>query len=198
MFFTIIPKAVKNCNNRTLPYHRLFNEWYSEDLSENIRAVFRNKMKDGQFLGPFAPYGYAKSPSDRHKLVIDEEAAGVVRGIFTLCVQGRSAARIAGILTEKGIPAPSAYKKEKGLSYENPNSGGYTRWSVNTVRRILGNKTYLGQLIQGRERKVSYKSKKVVITPEEEWVVVKNSHEPMIDEKTFDMAQRLICRKPKH
>ncbi len=179
----------------------LINEWYSEDLSENIRTIFKNKMKAGQFLGSFAPYGYIKSPSNRHKLAIDDEAAEVVREIFNLYLQGHGSAQIANILTKKGVPTPSAYKKEKGLNFESPNCGKYSKsfgcWAYNSIKRILQNKVYIGYLIQGRERKMSYKSKKVVIAPKDEWIIIPNNHEPIIDEKTFHLVQELIERKRK-
>ena len=161
--------------------------------------VFRRKMQDGQYLGSFASYGYEKDSNDRHKISIDEEAAQIVKNIFSLYLEGYGAHRIANILTERGVSPPSQYKKDKGLNFRNPNSANYSEkygtWAVNTVRRILRNETYIGTLIQGRERKLSYKSKKVVIAPKDEWVVIKNNHEPIIDEKTFFTVQRLIDNK---
>ena len=186
-------------NKKARQINGLINEWYSEDLSENIRAVFRRKMESGQYLGAFTCYGYQKAPHDRHKIIVDEEAAQVVGEIFSLYLEGYGANRIALLLTERGIPTPSQYKKEKGLNFANPNggiySGAYGAWALNTVRRILRNEAYIGTLIQGRERKVSYKSKKVVLAPKDEWIVIPNNHEPIIDAKTFCTVQTLIDHK---
>lgn len=182
-------------NKKARQINGLINEWYSEDLSENIRTVFKRKMEAGQFLGAFACYGYAKDPNDRHKLVVDEEAAKVVREIFSLYLGGYGTNRIALLLTERGIPTPTQYKKQKGLNFANPNSDRYSSkygaWPYNTIKSILKNEAYIGTLIQGRERKVSYKSKKVITAPKDEWIVIKNNHEPIIDEDIFYKAQKL-------
>lgn len=186
-------------NKKSRQINALINEWYCEDLSENIRMVFKKKMQDGQFLGSFAPFGYMKSPEDRHKLIIDNEAAEVVREIFNLYLQGFGCVQISNILIKKGVQTPSVYKKQKGLKFETPNcskySGNFGIWSNNTIKRILKNETYIGHLIQGRERKLSFKSSKVIIAPKDEWVVLKNNHEPIIDEKTFNTVQTLMSNK---
>ncbi|MCL2576006.1 MAG: recombinase family protein [Defluviitaleaceae bacterium] len=186
-------------NKKARQIYGLINEWYSEDLSENIRAVFRRKMEAGQHLGGFACYGYKKCPQDRHKLVVDEDAAEVVKEIYSLYLQGNGTHAIAHILTHKGVPTPTQHKKQQGLKYENPQAGVYIQkygtWSSNSINRILRNEAYIGTLIQGRERKVSYKSKKVVIAPESDWVIVKNNHQPIIQESDFYKVQTLITRK---
>ena len=200
-FISVVDNVDTNVkgNKKARQIYGLINEWYCEDLSENIRAVFKRKMEYGQFLGSFAPYGYMKDPSNRHKLVIDPLAADVVREIYQLYLQGYGSARIADTLTKRGVLPPSAYKAEQGLNFKNPNSAKYSEnygvWSYNTVKRILQSPTYIGQLIQGRERKVSYKSKKVIIAPKDEWVIIENNHEPIIDSKAFYTVQSLISKK---
>ncbi|MDR2168137.1 MAG: recombinase family protein [Clostridiales bacterium] len=179
-------------NKKARQIYGLINEWFSEDLSENIRAVFKKKMEAGQFLGAFACYGYEKDPQNRHKLIIDDEAAKNVREIFALYLEGFGASRIAQILTEKEIPTPTRYKKVKGLNFQNPNNSFCGIWSAGTIGRILKNQAYIGTLVQGREKKVSYKSNKVVIAPREQWIIVKNSHEPIIDEDEFRKVQKIM------
>lgn len=190
-----IDTSVKG-NKKARQIYGLINEWYCEDLSENIRAVFKQKMLDGQYLGSFAAYGYEKDPLDRHKLIVDEEAAKIVRKIFDLYMEGLGCQQIAKTLTAMEIPTPTVYKQMKGHNFANPNAAKYSAnygvWANNSVKRILQNKVYIGTLIQGRERKVSYKSKKVVIAPENEWIVNENNHEPIIDEKTFYTVQSLM------
>ena len=183
-------------NKKARQIYGLINEWYSEDLSENIRAVFRKKMEDGQYLGSFACYGYAKCQDNRHKLVVDDEAARVVREIFSMYLEGYGTTRIAVMLTEKGVPTPTQYKKGKGFKFTNPNGGFYSdkygAWSTGTIKRILSNETYIGTLIQGRERKVSYKNRKVITLPREQWVVIPDNHEPVIPKDTFYKVQHLM------
>lgn len=182
-------------NKKARQINGLINEWYCEDLSDNIKAVFKKKMEDGQFLGPFACYGYEKNPKDRHKIIIDNEAARIVKEIFNLYLAGESMSKIANTLTERGILPPARYKLLKGMNFSRPNgfnADTYGVWSASTVKRILKNEAYIGTLIQGREKKISYKSNKVTAVPRDEWVIIKNNHEPVVDENTFYTASRLI------
>jgi site-specific DNA recombinase len=200
-FIGVVDKVDTNIegNKKARQINGLVNEWYLEDLSNNIKAVFRKKMEAGQFLGAFAPYGYQNDPKDRHRLIIDEEAAKVVRRIFDLYKEGYSIKRICYILTELHIPTPTAYKQGMGYTYKNPNSNSATSmrgvWGPSTVRRILTNTTYLGVLTQGKEKKLSYKSKKVVRAPESEWIIIENNHEAIIERSTFEQVQRMLEAK---
>lgn len=180
-------------NKKARQINALINEWYVEDLSDNIKSVYRSKMRQGQFLGSFAAYGYQKDKADRHKLVIDEEAAEVVRKIYQMYLEGYGPRAICLQLQEEGILTPAEYKKSKGFHFKAPYAGKYNgKWAITTVKRILSNETYIGTLIQGREKKVSYKSKKVVIAPKEEWVVLKENHEPIISKEDFYKVQELL------
>ncbi len=186
-------------NKKARQINGLVNEWYLEDLSSNIKAVFRKKMEEGQFLGAFAPYGYRNDPKDRHTLIIDEEAAKVVKKIYDLYLEGYSIKRICYILTESQIPTPTVYKQSLGYAYKNPNAKNATTksgvWGPTTVRNILANTTYLGILTQGKVKKLSYKSKKVIKAPESEWIIKENNHEAIIDRSTFDQIQRMLESK---
>lgn len=188
-------------NKKTRQINGLINEWYSEDLSDNIKSVFREKMKKGQFLGSFTCYGYQKDPKDKHHMVIDEEAANIVRQIFDLSFEGYGVNIIAKNLTARNIPTPTIYKQQHGLKFYNPNDNSYSHqygiWSTTTLKRILSNETYTGTLIQGREKKVNYKNKKIVIAPKEEWIVVKNNHEPIISKELFIKTQELLHQRRK-
>ncbi len=183
-------------NKKSRQIYALTNEWMCEDTSENIRYVFNKKMQDGQFLGAFAPYGYKKDPNNRHKLMIDESAAIVVREVFHLYLQGYGCRQIADNLTTRRILTPSAYKVQQGHKFANPNSKKFSEtygvWAQNTVSRMLKDTVYVGHLTQGKARKVSYKSKKVIHTPKEEWITVYNTHAPVIDEETFNKVQALM------
>ena len=183
-------------NKKARQIYGLINEWYSEDLSENIRAVFRKKMEAGQFLGAFACYGYEKDAKNKHKLVIDNDAAIIVKEIFFLYLEGYGVGSIAAILTQRGIPTPTIHKKEKGLRYHNPAAGIYSEkygaWSGRTIARILRNEAYTGTLAQGTERKISYKTKKSMPLPKSEWIVIPNNHKPIIETDVFNKVQNLI------
>lgn len=183
-------------NKKARQINALINEWYVEDLSENIKSVFRSKMRQGQYLGAFAAYGYKKDENDRHKLAVDEEAAEVVRKIYAYCLEGYGARGICSRLQEEGILTPSAYKRSKGLDFHTPNEGKCgskgTVWASGTVKRILTNEIYIGTLIQGREKRASYKSKKTVAAPRDEWIVIKDNHQPIISKEDFYKVQEIL------
>lgn len=184
-------------NKKARQINGLVNDWYVEDLSNNIRQVFQKKMKEGQNLAPFPTYGYLKDPNDKYKLVIDPEAADTVKFIYSLCLKGYSIISIAQLLSEKKIATPTQYKAAQKMNYVNPHSF-YTEkgiWSATTVYRILNNRTYLGCLIQGREKKVSYKSRKIITLPEEQWIIIEKHHEAIISEEDFNQVQALLKQR---
>lgn len=184
-------------NKKARQINGLVNEWYCEDLSENIRGVFKRKREEGQYLGAFPPYGYEKDPKDHHRLQVDAEPAEVVQKIFRWYLEGMGIQRIRNRLYEEGTLPPSLYKKQKYPSFshaalERKTGVEYGFWSCSTIRKILTNPVYLGAVVQGKERKVSYKSKKTVAVPKEDWVVVSHMHEPIISEGDFLQVQRMM------
>ena len=174
----------------------MFNEQFAAVTSEEIRKTFKMKRERGEFIGAFAAYGYRKDPNDKNRLLIDEEAAEVVRSIYHWFVhEGYSKMGIAKRLNSMGEPNPEAYKKKKGLKYQNPNtSKNDGLWSAGTVARILQNEIYTGVMVQGRHRVISYKVHKQIAAPKEEWFVVPDTHEAIIDKETFEKAQALHRR----
>ena len=187
-------------NKKSRQINALINEWYCEDLSDNIRTVLRKKMEAGQFIGSFACFGYAKSTTDHHKLIIDDEACEVVRYIYESYLKGKGIRQISNELTQKNIDTPSNHKQKKGLKFKPPHVNQETLdkniWSYNTIKRILKNPTYTGSLVQGVERKISYKHKKMVHMPSREWVVVQNSHPAIItDEDFLKVQERFKARR---
>ncbi len=178
-------------NKKSRQINGLVNEWYCEDISESIKAVFRLKQQSGKFIGSFTSYGYEKDPNDKNKLVIDEEAAEVVRMIFNLYLQGNGTQYIARILNEKEIPNPTKYKKNKGLKYKNVSAqDDYGLWNKTTIKRILKNEIYIGNMVQHKRHKLNYKSKKMRDLDDKEWIIVKNTHSAIIDKKTFETVQQ--------
>lgn len=168
----------------------LVNEWYLEDLSENIRMVFDMKRKEGKYIGGSPVYGYKKDPTNKNHLVIDPEAAEVVRQIFQWSLEGHGKQNIAYMLNERGVANPTRYKEEKGLARNHYCKRDFGLWNKITVWRILRNEMYAGVMVQGRTRKVSYKSKAQINMPEDKWVRVEGTHEAIIDRKTFDAVQK--------
>lgn len=172
-------------NKKARQINSLVNEWYCEELSENIRAVFRRKMEQGQFLGNYAPYGYRKDPADYHRLLPEPETAAVVAKIFAYAAGGLSSRKIAARLMALGIDTPSQWKRKQGQDLGRKEN---TVWAATTVRKILEHPVYLGHMVQGKEKKVSYKSRKTRACPRGEWVVVEHTHPPLVTEELFRRA----------
>lgn len=180
-------------NKKSRQINGLINEWYLEDLSTNVRSVLDHKRKEGLFIGSFARYGYCKDPNAKGKLIIDPEAAEVVRRIFSMALNGIGAHKIARTLNEEEIPSPTAYKQLHGIHYriafKNTNAA---LWSSPTVYQILHDQLYIGNMVQGKHKKVSYKSEKTIWLPQSQWIVVENTHEAIIDRGTFEAVQMML------
>lgn len=168
----------------------LINEWYLEDLSENIKTVLQNHQKQGRHIGSFAAYGYKKDPNLQGHLIIDEEAAEIVRTIYDLFNSGKGKTEIAKYLNDKKIPNPAKYKELNGskycCKYHEKNSG---LWKYNTVSQILKNPIYSGAMVQHRYEKVSYKSKKIRAVPRNQWIIVQNCHNAIINLEKWNEIQ---------
>ena len=180
-------------SNIIVPITNVMNDNYCYQTSKKIRQVFDYKRHNGQYIGAFAPYGYIKHPKDKHKLIVDPDAAETVKLIFSLFLQGTSKRAIALHLNEHGVPSPSAYKLLKGLPVS---TRGYDEpmWGGRMIHAILTNPTYTGDLAQGRSRVKSYKVHQIETVPREEWVEVAGTHEAIIDYETFDKVQALLKR----
>ena len=177
----------------TIGVQNVINESVAATTSVNIRGTLNVSRKQGKFIGSFACYGYKKDPNDRHKLIIDEEAAETVRMIYRLFLEGKGVLGIVKTLNALGIPNPAAYKKLQGLNYNhtsgNNNDGS---WCDQTVRRILKNEMYIGNMVQGKNTTVSYKIKQCRPIPKSDWIIVEGTHEPIIDKDTFYKVQSLF------
>lgn len=178
-------------NKKARQINGLVNEWYLEDLSDNIRTVLTDHRKKGMHIGSAALYGYKKDPRQKGHLIIDEEAAEVVREIFRLYAQGMGAARIARILNEKAIPNPTEYKRLKGMGNRPPGHKAGTLWKYYSVIDRLDNEMYIGNMVQGKYRSISYKTRQNKPVPKENWIRVENTHEPIIDRELWDKVRRM-------
>ncbi len=193
-------KNPSSTNTILVPFKNLINDEYARDTSVKIRTSLNGKKKKGEFIGAFASYGYIKDPKDKHKLIIDETVSDIVKKIFDWNVNyGLGKIAICHKLNELGILNPTGHKRIE--LKQNYNNYGIQKkqynWSPSTVRKILNNEVYIGNTVQGKRRTKSYKVHKVEAVPKEEWVVVPNTHEPIIDKETFEKAQELGRRDTK-
>lgn len=177
-----------------LSIRNIFNENYSQDISRKVQSSFKVMQKAGAFCGAHASYGYRKNPADRHKLVVDPYAAGVVRDIYDWYLSGAGQRTIAARLNEKGILCPSVYKQQNGENYRNGRKLDTTSyWTYATIHRILQNGMYKGCMVQNKSvRRMRGKAKQ---RPREEWIMVPGTHEAIIDPKIWDRVQELLRQR---
>lgn len=175
------------------PFRNIINEWYAKDTSKKIRAVFRNKGMSGQRLSTQVPYGYIKDEGGN--LVKDEETAPVVRMIFQLCAEGNGPGRIARILREREIPTPGSLAFQRTGREDRYDPEHPCHWNESSVANILEQPEYLGHTVNFKTTKKSFKSKKVIINPEEKRMVFENTHPAIIDQETWDTVQKNRCQK---
>ena len=183
-----IDTGVDSTANDITPFRAIMNDMYAKDISKKIKSVKRDKQRKGQFIGGKPVYGYKMHPTEKNKIVIDEEVAPIVRRIFALALSGMSCRNIAALLNQEGVPTPATYA---GLPVAKP--GPYTGlWSSERISDMLQNETYIGNMVQGRSVKISYKSKKCLKQNSANWVVVEGTHEPLVDAETFQKVRMLV------
>lgn len=188
--------------NDIAPFKNVINEMYARDISKKIRSSFLARMKDGYYIGNFAPYGYKKDSKNKNRLVIDEETAPIVKEIFDMALVGKRPTDIATHLNNKGIITPIMYRcKKYNLSLESYPKYTNMRWTSATISKILRSVAYIGHTAQRKTTKISFKSKVTVANPKTDWIIVENTHEPIIDKTTFEIVQRFsksrTCQKNK-
>ncbi len=198
-FISIVDNAdtANKGNKKSRQINGLVNEWYLEDMSDNIRSVLKNRRENGFHIGAFALYGYKKDPDRKGHLLIDEEAAAVVREVFTLFSQGYGKTAIARMLNDRGIPNPTEYKRLKGLRYQQPKAKNSTLWKYFAISDMLVNEIYIGNMVQGKYGSISYKTKQNKPRPKSEWYIVEGTHEPIIDRELWDRVQKMIKERAK-
>lgn len=196
-FISVVDNAdtANKGNKKSRQINGLVNEWYLEDLSENIKSVLTDRRKEGFHIGSFALYGYKKDPFQEGHLIIDEEAAEVVREVFALFSQGYGKMKIARILNERGIPNPTEYKRLKGLRYKQTKNS--TLWKYDAITKMLTNEIYIGNMVQGKYGSISYKTKQNKPRPKDQWYRVEGTHEPIIDMELWNRVQELIKQRAK-
>ena len=183
-----IDTGIESTANDITPFRAIMNDMYAKDISKKIKSVKHDKQQKGQFIGGKPVYGYKMHPTEKNKIVIDEAVAPIVRRIFAMALTGMSCRRIAMVLNEEGIPTPATYcgwqRRQKG-----PYSG---LWSSERISDMLKNETYIGNMVQGKSVKISYKSQKCIKQEQSKWIVVENTHEPLVDKETFHKVRQLL------
>lgn len=179
--------------NDFTPFKNIINEWYAKDISKKIKSAYRSKALKGEFTGAYAPYGYQKDPNNKYKLIIDTETSVIVKRIFDYALEGITPFKIASILKKEGILKPRAkmmkdlgkYASEKFVKYPYD-------WSHQTIHTMLKNREYLGHIVCNKHASKSFKDRSLIKLPKEAWIEVKNTHEALVDEKTFNEVQKII------
>lgn len=172
------------------PFMLLVNELYARDTSQKIRSAFRTKMEKGDYISPFAPYGYQKDPENKNHLVIDPESAYVVRSVFQMAAQGVSPSEIARLLNNQGLSTPAEYRCENHPDLNIYHYSKRREWTSQIICKMLRNTVYLGQTVHGKTTKISFKSKETRTNKPEDWIIVKGTHEPIVSEELFDQVRR--------
>lgn len=179
-------------------FSNIVNDDYIRQLSIKIKCTLTIKRERGEFIGNYAPFGYQKDPADQHRLVVDEEQAEIVRKIFDWYEDGMSASSIAKRLNAMQIMTPGDFKIRDGCKSfitHDRNSSKLHAWTTTTIATILKNEVYIGNMVQGKHKSVSYRSKKMMLTDESEWTVVEGTHVPIISDEQFAIIHERFARR---
>ncbi len=179
-------------NNISASFKNVMNEEYSRDISNKIRSTFVAKRESGEYICGFPLYGYVRDPNEHGKLLLDNEAAAVVKQIFEWFSEGYSYRGITFRLNELGIPSPNKYKSLKYSNYRRSRSSGL--WTIPTIKGILSNQMYTGDLVQGKYEKINHKVKKIRRLNEDRWVIIEAHHDAIVDKELFVNVQNLMHR----
>ncbi len=180
-----IDTYVDSVSNEIAPIINWSNENFARQTSKKIKKTFKEYRKEGKWTGGEPPLGYKKDPQNKYHFLIDEKGKEIVQRIFNLALENKSPDKIAKILINEKVPLPTVIKKNKRKLNVN-------LWSNNTIKSILKNEMYLGHMIQGKTTRLNHKSKKIIYLPKTQWDIVKNTHEPIIDNNTFNNVQLLF------
>ena len=174
-----------------MPFKNILNEMYAKDTSNKIKSVLRSKMKEGTYIGTKAPFGYKKNPQNRHELVIDKKTRHIVELIYDLCLEGKGTQLICEEMERRRIPRPSAFCEDGGKLYGVTEENKYT-WTHRMALDILRDHVYCGDLARNKRPTLSFKNDKRLYVPKEDYIVVKNTHEPIISREDWELAQAML------
>jgi len=179
--------------NEIMAFKSVINEYYARDISKKIKAAYHTKALNGEFTAAFAPYGYKKNPDNKHHLIPDENTAGTVARIFQMAADGLTPFKIAAVLSREGILTPRAYTAEQHEKYKDCFNHKYPAdWRNTTIAAILKNREYMGHMVCNKNTTKSFKNRKHIQLSEEDWIITENTHEPLVDEYLFNLAQKVV------
>ncbi len=173
-----------------VPFKNLLNDAYAKDISKKVRSALTTKRLNGEFIGSFATYGYVKHPRYKNKLIIDEEASKNVVEIFEGIINGKTPQEIANELNENKILTPALYKRKDETKNNDTNMN--KKWDAKMINKILKDRIYIGDLIQGKRKVENYRTHKLINTKEDEWIITQNHHKPIITEDKFNEVQEIL------
>ena len=180
-------------DNEIMPFKSVINEYYARDISKKVRSAIRNSALNGEHYAGRAPYGYLKDPKDKRKLIVDVEAAPIVKQIFQMCADGHSIYAICKQLFEQRVLIPSALEFQRtGRMGERIDHDQPWDWNYRTVEYILRHQVYCGHMVSHRQTTKSFKNRTVVHVPKDEWIIVEGTHEALVSEEQFEKVQRII------
>jgi len=184
---------LETANNDIAPFKALFNDMASKDTSKKIRSILKNKKEQGKYIGSSPCYGYMRDSSDKGQLIPNPEYAPIVKAIFKMANSGEKKTDITTYLNDNHVPTPSS------LKVKNPNSNGKVNysWTISSVNKILRNQMYTGDMVQNVQTKLSYKSQKKIGLDKSYWIIVENTHEPLVDREVFEKMQSSHARTRK-
>ncbi len=195
-----IDTFIDNTNNDIAPFKAIMNDMYAKDISKKVKTSLHSRMKDGLYVSGRCPFGYMKDLNNKNHLVINNEQADIVKLIFNLALKGNTYHYIAQELTKRKIKTPAAYYNyvwNTKCINTNCISQEYGVWVDTTIKAILTNRIYVGDTVQGKTKKINYKLKKVVKNKPNDFIIVKNTHEAIIDRDTFEFVQTLLPKNVK-
>lgn len=179
--------------NDLMPFKNIMNEWYARDISAKIKTAYRIKAMNGKFTGAYPPYGYHKDSIDKHKLIINTQQAAIVKRIFNQYAQGYTVFKIIKELKENKITTPRVDTYANHKKYYSDHGDKYPYdWSSRTILNILTNQEYLGHIVSNKHHTKSYKDKRLQSNPKKDWIVTKNTHDPIVDINLYHKVQRII------
>ncbi len=190
---------IENQSDLQMPIMNMFNDIYSRETSKKVRSGLKARKQQGKFIGAFAPYGYKKSSEDKNKLVIDENVAHIVKQIFNWRVEGYSTYAINNKLNVLNIPTPTQYKDSIGIKHNaaNVKARKASSWEEATVRSILANEVYAGNIVQNKSTTRNHRTKKKKLLDESKWIRVENTHEAIVEMEMWTKVQSMVSKRTK-